>query len=211
MFANLTSSRTGRRLSLPGALLAWLLVIGSGFASLLTYQMRAGVPAVAPGAWPSGAGLRLDPQRYNLVMFAHPKCPCTDASLEELRIVLAQDGGLISPTICFIDPAGVPAGWAQTGLVRKARGIPGLNVVIDVDGEMAGKFGAMTSGQVLMYDGKGRRIFAGGITGSRGHTGENRGFASVRALVSGDTNEPVQTPVFGCALHDEFCGTMKAP
>ncbi len=181
----------------------------AGFGSLLSYQMRAGVPAAANDRWPSGVKLVLDPQHFNLVMFAHPKCPCTDASLEELKIVMTQGRGEITPTICFFDPAGLPADWAQTSLVRAARQIPGLNVVIDLNGSISEKFGAMTSGQVLMFDGRGRRVFAGGITGSRGHVGENRGRALVLALAGRETSEPAQTPVFGCSLHDAVCPTTQ--
>ena len=147
----------------------------AGFATLITYQMKAGAPAMAPGSWPEGVRLTLDSKAYNLVMFAHPECPCTDASLEELKIVLAQGRGAIRPTICFFCPDGVSADWTQTSLVRAARSVPGLNVVIDQNGAIAEKFGAFTSGQVLMFDSRGHRVFAGGITGSRGHSVQEQG------------------------------------
>jgi hypothetical protein len=76
----------------PGAPVVWLAVLVSGFGSLISYQMRAGAPAVAPGEWPQGVGLNFDPHRCNLVMFAHPKCPCTDASLEELLVIALATG-----------------------------------------------------------------------------------------------------------------------
>ena len=193
----------------PVAHAAWVGLLVAGFGSLVSYQMRAGVPAAEYDSWPGGVSLALDPQRFNLVMFAHPKCSCTDASLEELKVVMTQGRGKIFPTICFFDPAGLPADWAQTSLVRAAREIPGLNVVIDLNGSLAEKFGAMTSGQVLMFDGRGRRVFAGGITGSRGHAGDNRGRTLVLALANQETSEPAQTPVFGCALHDAACPMIK--
>jgi hypothetical protein len=186
----------------PFAAMVWVTVLVSGFGALIQYQMRAGAPAVASSEWPRGADLKFDPLRCNLVMFAHPKCPCTNASLEELKVALTLGRGEISPTICFFDPDGVPEDWTQTSLVRAARKIPGLNVVIDQNGTIAAKFGALTSGQVLMFDGRGRRVFAGGITGSRGHAGYNRGLAFVLGLAKGDIREPQQAPVFGCALHD---------
>jgi hypothetical protein len=187
---------------IPVASAVWLTVLVSGFGSLLSYQMRAGASAAAPGEWPQGTALNFDPTRCNLVMFAHPKCPCTDASLEELKIAMTRAHGRINPSICFFDPEGVSADWANTGLVRAARNIPGLNVIVDQKGSIAAKFGALTSGQVLMFDRRGRRVFAGGITGSRGHAGDNRGLALVLAQANGGTTESAQTPVFGCALHD---------
>jgi hypothetical protein len=196
---------------LPVAHAAWLLILACGFGSLVSYQMRAGTPATAPGDWPQGAGLAFDPHRCNLVMFAHPKCPCTDASLEELQNILVRSRGKINPTICFFDPDGVSSDWTQTSLVRAARQIPGLTVVIDQNGAAADKFGAMTSGQVLMFDGQGHRVFVGGITGSRGHAGDNRGQAAVLALANGDATESVQTAVFGCALHDAAGPKQETP
>jgi hypothetical protein len=194
------NSRSGRRF--PFAAAVWAVALASGFGALLQYQMKAGAPAVAPTEWPRGVDVNFDSRRCNLVMFAHPKCPCTNASLEELKVALTLGRGEINPTICFFDPDGVSADWTQTSLVRAAREVPGLNVIIDQNGAIAAKFGALTSGQVLMFDGQGRRVFAGGITGSRGHAGYNRGLALVLGLARGDISENQQAPVFGCALHD---------
>lgn len=191
-------------------LLAWVVILVGGFGWLIAYQMRAGTPAAAPDTWPANADLPFDPQRFNLIVFAHPKCPCTEASLEELKIVLTRGREEIKSTICFFDPEGVPADWTQTSLVRAANEIPGLNVVVDRNGTLAGKFGALTSGQVLMFDGHGRRVFSGGITSARGHAGDNRGRTLVLALAKGEICESVQTPVFGCALHDEVESPKEA-
>jgi hypothetical protein len=182
--------------------LAWALILVSGFGWLLSYQLRAGAPAVAPDQWPAAAGLSLDPARSNLVMFAHPRCPCSEASLEELQVVLTRGQEKIKATLCFFTPEGVPEDWTQTSLVRAAREIPGLNVVVDRDGTIAAKFGALTSGQILMYDSRGQRVFAGGITPARGHAGENRGRALVLALARNEVCGPGPTPVFGCALRE---------
>jgi hypothetical protein len=110
--------------------------------------------------------------------------------------------GKLSPTICFYDPESAPASWTQSRLVKAARGIPGLKVIIDVNGAVAARFGAQTSGEVLAFDRMGRRVFEGGITDSRGHVGDNRGCAAVIALADGKTTEPAQAPVFGCSLRD---------
>lgn len=185
------------------AKLAWALILACGFGGLITYQMRAGAPAIAPDIWPADADLPFDSQRYNLVMFAHPKCPCSEASLEELKVILTQRRDEMKSTICFFDPEGASADWTQTSLVRAARSIPGVNVVMDRKGSIAGKFGALTSGQILMFDGQGHRVFAGGITGSRGHAGDNRGRSLVLALAKNEVcGAAGLTPVYGCALQE---------
>ncbi len=64
-----------------------------------------------------------------------------------------------------------------------------------------------------MFDAQGRSIFSGGITGARGHLGENLGFNLVRELAGGGHPDPRRTPVFGCALHEAACAkkTMRSP
>jgi len=181
----------------------WMLGLAAGFGGLMAYQTRAGVAAVSPTEWPSGTDLPFDARRFNLVLFAHPKCPCTRATLDELEVVLNRRREKIRATLCVFDPAGVPPDWAETSLVRMARGMPGVNVVVDRNGSMAAKFGAMTSGQVVMFDREGRRVFSGGITGSRGEAGENLGRNFLLALAGGEICGAAPTAVYGCALHEE--------
>lgn len=184
----------------------------AGFGWLMSYQTQAGAAAVSPpGDWPAGSGLAFDARRSNLVIFAHPQCPCTRATLDELELVLTQRRSEIQATLCVFDPDGVPATWTQTSLVRAAKAIPGLTVMADRSGAIAAKFGVMTSGQTLMFDRQGRRIFSGGITGTRGHAGENRGRNLVLALAKGEICESPQTPVFGCALHENGDSPEKKP
>jgi hypothetical protein len=200
----------GGRLGL--GLVVWALGLTVGFGVLMGYQTRAGTAAISPpDHWPVTQGLPFDSQRSNLVIFAHPKCPCTRATLDELEVVITQRRSEIKATLCVFDPKGVPADWAQTSLVRTAQGIPGLNVIVDRDGSIAADFGVMTSGQTIMFDRQGRRIFSGGITGMRGQAGENRGRHLVLALARGEVCESTQTPVFGCGLHEETASPEKKP
>jgi hypothetical protein len=181
-----------------------MLGLAAGFGCLMAYQTRAGVAAASPSAWPAGTGLQFDSHRYNLVLFAHPKCPCTQATLAELETVLTRRGNEIKSTLCVFDPEGAPPDWTQTSLVQKAKAIPGVEVIVDRGGTIAAKFGAMTSGQVVLFDRNGHRIFTGGITGTRGHAGENRGRNLVLALAKGEVCESPRTPVFGYALHEKI-------
>ena len=70
----------------------------------------------------------------------------------------------------------------------------------DADGREAKRFGVETSGQTLLYDANGRLIFSGGITGSRGHVGENAGELALISLINGGQAERNATSVFGCPL-----------
>ena len=81
--------------------------------------MKAGESAPLLPRWPAGVNLPFDSHRYNLVMFAHPNCPRTRASLSELEIVLEQDRGAINAIVCFIDPENAPGDWENTSLERE--------------------------------------------------------------------------------------------
>ena len=68
--------------------------------------------------------------------------------------------------------------------------------------EVARQFGVQTSGHTLVYGPDGSLLFSGGITGSRGHLGDNRSFAAVSRIITNHSIQLARTtaPVFGCEL-----------
>lgn len=124
--------------------------------------------------------------------------------MDELAKLMTQCRGRLAATVLVLRPAGVPAGWEQTDLWTSAAAIPGVRVMADEQGEAARHLGAATSGQALLYAADGRLLFAGGITESRGHSGDNAGRSAIVSLVrgtgSGVARSPAVTPVYGCAL-----------
>jgi hypothetical protein len=184
------------------ALAGWALAIGAGFYGLAEYGLRAGPDARETAQWPSHAGLSFDPTRANLVMFAHPQCPCSRASVAELAMIMTRCAGELRAVVCFSDPDEESAPWTQSSLWRAAAAIPGVEVVADVNGRVAARFSSATSGQVFLFDREGDTIFSGGITGARGHEGENRGRNFVIALARGEMCAASTTPVFGCSLSE---------
>ena len=83
---------------------------------------------------------------------------------------------------------------------HSAAAIPNVTVVRDDDGLEARRFGAATSGQSLLYDVNGRLLFSGGITGSRGHSGDNAGRTAMLALLQHAPPGRDSAFVFGCSL-----------
>jgi hypothetical protein len=183
--------------------LAWLALVAAGFGILLDYQNASGSMGSTPGGWPPGAGVVLDQKRDTLIMFAHPQCPCTRASVEELNHLLALGHDRVAVQVWFFKPAGFPLDWTQSGLWRSAAAIPGVTVHEDSDGRQARSFGAATSGYVVLYDPHGQLLFKGGITGSRGHAGDNAGESAVVSILAGQAPSLRQTPVYGCSLLGE--------
>lgn len=182
--------------------IAWLTLLFFGFRSIWKYEATAGASGPAPTEWPAGVPVAFDPARSNLVMLAHPKCPCTRASLAELTRILTQARGTITASVLFYTPTG-EAGWENEGLWKTAAAIPGVQVAADPDGVWAQRLGAETSGQVVLFDRQGHVLFRGGITGARGHEGDNAGENIALTLALGQaagSRMPRETPVFGCEI-----------
>ncbi|HEY3862814.1 MAG TPA: hypothetical protein VGO59_13095 [Verrucomicrobiae bacterium] len=194
-------SRTAR---IPIVLcLLWLTLVGAGFVVLSNYQTAPGAIGATPPQWPSAAHLALDPARPTMILFAHPRCPCTRSTVEELNRILAQNSAKVSAHVLFFKPAGFSEKWEKDGLWSSVAAIPGVSVQEDPDGAQARLFGAQTSGYVVFYNPRGQLLFKGGITGSRGHAGDNAGEDAVISLLSGQPASATHTPVYGCSLLNE--------
>jgi hypothetical protein len=179
----------------------WALVCGGGLAALAEHTARpTQIAGVTPSArWPQAAGFEPGPGN-TLLLFAHPKCPCTRASLGELERVVADAPGA-QVEIFFFRPQEEGEGWSRTDLWSQAAAIPGARVHDDPEGAMAQRFGAAVSGTALLYRDRSLR-FAGGLTISRGHRGDSKGREAVlHHLKTGEGD--ASAPVFGCSLFGE--------
>lgn len=184
--------------------LAWIFGVAFGIRVVLNYDTAAGAVGTVPVHWPAKSAIQLAPDRMTLVMFAHPRCPCTRATMGELAKIMAEAQGKLSGHVVFYWPNDSAAGWDDTDLRRSAAAIPGVTVSDDVDGVESHRFGAETSGHTLLFDRGGRLLFSGGITDSRGHAGGNNGESAVLALVSNQTTNQTRTLVFGCRITGEI-------
>ncbi len=183
--------------------IAWAVAIAFGIRFLLNYETRPGHVGTVPGSWPAHSTVQLATDRLTLVMIAHPECPCTRASVAELAEVMARTQGKISAYVLFYLPTKRDASWADTELRNNAAQIPGVTVLSDLDGVEAGRFGAETSGHTFVYDAAGKLLFNGGITASRGHSGDNDGESTVVSLAHNQAATRSQTFVFGCSIRNQ--------
>jgi hypothetical protein len=185
------------------AVALWMPVTGFGIAKLLQYSTTPGVAAAPLLRLPDDAVTRSAPGRARLLVFAHPQCPCSRATIGELALILARCRDQVDASVFFYRPASEPASWARTDLWESAAAIPGVHLAVDPDGAAARRFGAFTSGQTLLYNSDGRLIFSGGITAARGHSGDNAGRDAIVALIRGGAAALNRTAVYGCSLHGE--------
>lgn len=196
-FLKLRPSTSG---SLAAGAGLWLAAVLLALGGLANWDRAAGVAAHPPAAWRSQPTLALDPARPTLVMLLHPQCSCSRASVSELNHLAALCPNRAKMVVLFLRPAGYPATWTRTGLWRQAAAIPGVTVSADDDGEAARRFGAATSGETLLYAPDGHLLFHGGLTGARGHEGDNAGLSAVASLLNGQRNVRASAPVYGCPL-----------
>lgn len=190
------------RISLGLLVLVWVAGVVAATGYLWQYKMREGAGARAPSDWPVGTTLSRETGKGTLLLFAHPRCPCTRATLSELARLMTPLPKDLSTTVVFLHPEGVEDSWSQTELWRRAQELPGVRVMRDDGGVETARFGARTSGQILFFDGAGVLRYRGGLTPSRGHEGDSAGKDALAALLKGESSKVTDAKVFGCALTD---------
>ncbi len=182
----------------------WLFLILACLGSLFLYQGQAGKGAEAPPRWP---GLLSPGENFTLILFVHPGCPCTRASLRDLERFTAGEWEGLRTYAVFTTPAGVEPGFHKTDLWRLANRIPRVTALLDQGGQLSQEFGCFTSGQVLLYDREGELKFAGGITASRGHEGPSIGLEAITMHLQNRVGVN-HVEVYGCPISSEgeqFC------
>ena len=193
---------TGAKHILIASSALWALAMGAGFWLIWSYQNTPGTASVPPSRWPANSQIQRSSSIPTLVMIAHPRCSCTRASIGELALLMAHCQGRVSAYVLFLKPRDFPEGWERTDLWDSAARIPGVSVVSDDGGLESGRFNAETSGATVLYDADGSLLFSGGITESRGHSGDNEGRSAIVALLNREPSGLTKTKVFGCSIVD---------
>jgi hypothetical protein len=178
----------------------WLAALAFGGRTLFKYETSPGPVGVTASTWPSASTVPRQEGRPTLLMFAHPHCPCTRASMGELAQIMAHAMGTVNAYVLFVKPPNAGVDWDDTDLRSSAAAIPDVTVLTDENGVEAARFGAETSGHTLVFARNGALVFNGGITASRGHAGENAGESAVLAALNQQVVDRTRTPVYGCSL-----------
>lgn len=196
-----TPMKSCGRVSLLLVAASWLFAVTFGLLFLADHASKPGRPASPPPHWPDGVAFARNSAKPTLIMFLHPSCPCSRASLCELARLIGRERDKFDLSVVFTQTSENATNWSQTELFRNAIGNPDLHVLIDQNGRLAKQFGARTSGQVLIYDRDGVLLFTGGITPGRGHSGDSEGRSMVKTIASGAAiNTPMRCATYGCSL-----------
>jgi hypothetical protein len=174
------------------------LGVASAWLGWMVYESRPGQAAQPPAHYPEAGPLP------RLMMFLHPRCPCSRASLEAFRPFQSSRAHLeiiISGPVQLAQPeyiCGLRAAFDR------------CEVSLDSDGRRRELYRVWTSGQVVGYDERGDLGFCGGLTSGRGQTGPSSEQDRLKAWLLGE--RVTDSPVFGCPLvsPDECCCQSQA-
>jgi hypothetical protein len=181
----------------------WALVAGCLMFGLELYEGRPGPKTPLAASWPGSKQAVSKSEKPTLVMFCHPQCPCTRASLEQLDKLVSANQGKLNVIFYFVQPAGEPDSWVKTDTWDHARRIPDATAYIDLKGQQVHRFGVATSGETILYSPEGKELFRGGVTPSRGHEGGCKAVDAVADYLAGKEMSLRSAPVFGCPLLSE--------
>lgn len=189
------------------SIVVWLTAVVTGFLWAIDYDVRPAAVLAAPEQWPADSRLERPSQAPTVLMFVHPKCPCTRASLAELARIKEQAGEALSVQLVLVDLPELKVDWKRSGVWPSIKAIKDAKLWFDSEGVEGRRFAAKASGYTLVYDAAGRLAFSGGITGARGHFGPNANSDTLAAVavhphVGAAASQVPSTPVFGCPLFD---------
>jgi hypothetical protein len=176
-------------------------------------DFQPGILGPRQAHWPADTVLKPCPGKVTVLAFLHPRCGCTAATVGHLVAAMRPQPQACLIAVLFTPPEPAPAEQWQDGEYAQAlrAQVPGTRIVADPGGREAERFGAATSGTILVFDRQGQEIFRGGITNRRGGQEENAGLRLlVRALAEEPLSQPhLTTPVFGCPLQAGDCSVAK--
>lgn len=178
----------------------WICAVLACFGAV---ERHAGTPGTATplgATWPADTHLSLAPGKATALIFAHPQCPCTQASIQEFQRIEARHPDAFETLVLFSVPASGQDDWKSTRLVQQARNLRSARVFFDQGGREASRFEAAVSGQVLLFSEGGLLLYSGGVTPARGHEGDNAGQEAFEHALTHPEGPAVSFPVYGCGL-----------
>src|SRR6185503_6457458 len=88
-------------------IIPWGMAAVAGSVLLWSYKLAPGAVGAVPPTWPAASSLPRTAGRATVVLFAHPRCPCTRASLAELGALTEELGPEVDVVIAAAEFAGV--------------------------------------------------------------------------------------------------------
>ena len=176
----------------------WIIAVVAGLSVLWAWENTPGCGGRPPAQWPAESACRARPIRRRW-FFSHIR----NVPARRESVSRGDSRPATTPPLdysVFLKPVGLGVDWEKTDLWRAATNLPGVTVLRDDDGLEATRVRRwITSGQTCSRP-VWRTALSGGITGARGHAGDNAGRASLVSLLNQGKTDLLSTSVFGCPL-----------
>ncbi len=202
------SRRASRRLHFL-VLIGWIGLCVLGYFLLMQYDFRPGAIGAPLGDWPTESAIAPVQDKMNLLVFIHPRCGCTEATIKELIGTLRGKSDIMVTAVTYLPrPNEADPVWTNGKYIQTIRSqVAPMRLVLDSEGVEARRFGVSTSGTIVVFDRACKEVFRGGITSRRGAEGDSLGKRRLERLLSGEktTESEGPNPVFGCSF--ENCET----
>src|SRR5580704_15651034 len=120
-------------------LATWGAVVVSGILFLEADAARTGDGGTPAGRWLAGSRIQLDDRRSTLLIFLHPHCPCSRASVGELAYIVDRCRDRVSVHAILL---GTPFlhRWGRSEIERDLAGLADVHVDPDRGGAEARRF-----------------------------------------------------------------------
>ncbi len=180
---SLEGPRVGRVLSM--FLWLWLATGAVGFLALNSYTGRPGQSSRAKLIWPAYSSIQRLSTQGTLVLFANPSVPGAEASVAEIERLLPELSGKVQTKVVLFDPGQLDQDWHGSPLWKKTASLPDVEVIGDPNGRETYAFGTRRSGQIFLYDERGKLVFSGGLAPTPGLVVKSEGWRAVQAYARG--------------------------
>ena len=194
-------------------LIPTLALAALGWYQLGRYASTPGEQFAAPALWNPHAAHASTP---HLIVFIHPGCSCTHATLQQLDKLLQSPHPPVRLTLAVYQSKALitqhQASFDSSSYLHPAHDkLAEFRQLSDWNGALARSLGAVTSGQILLYSAAGQLLFQGGITEERAHLGDNDSADSLLTAINStarpfpnlhltSTKAITPHPVFGCSI-----------
>ncbi len=184
-------------------LLLLMFVSMTGFALLTDYSTRPGPESdvllrISSDELP---GIQsTDGDSPTIILFYHPKCPCTFATIRCLERLSTNFRTQPQIHAFAYRPQDESDTWIDSRSTRVLRNLEDIRIHPDIDGERFRRFGVRVSGHILIYDKNCDLTFSGGITPFRSHEGDCRASQQFVRCANDEIDECTRWPVFGCVV-----------
>lgn len=185
---------------------AAVLAVALGWYQLIHFSSTPGAQFAAPARWPGEIPLSRAAGLPLLLVFVHPRCSCTPATLRQLDTTLESTQAAVQVAlVVYGSKALSPEAANPRALVSEPSSPARLlhapaQIVSDPGGLLARRFGAATSGEIVLYAADGRLLFQGGITPMRSEVGAGPGADALSNALTTGAAQLRQASVFGCPI-----------